>query len=48
MFAEFLSRNHPLVFSQADMPYLRRRMVCELAEKRLLVQRVLPKPPETH
>jgi hypothetical protein len=42
MVAEFVSRNHPLVFSQKEMRYLRDRMTIEIAECRLLVQRALP------
>ena len=46
MYAEFLSRNCGLVFSQRQMPYLRRRMTCEIAECRLFVQQPLPALPQ--
>lgn len=36
-FAEFLSRNAKISFSQEDMPYLRRKMVIEILEGRLLI-----------
>ncbi|XP_046688046.1 sentrin-specific protease 1-like [Homalodisca vitripennis] len=36
MFAEYLSRNAKITFSQKDMPYFRRKMVYEILAKRLL------------
>lgn len=37
MFAEYISRNVPISFSQNDMPYFRRKMVLEIVEGRLLM-----------
>ena len=45
MYAEFLSRNSPLVFSQRNMAYLRQRMTAEIAECRLFVQQAYPNLP---
>lgn len=36
-FAEFISRNAPITFNQADMPYLRRKMVLEIIQGKLLL-----------
>lgn len=38
MFAECLSRNHTIVFSQKNMPYFRQRMLYEICTGRLLSQ----------
>ena len=35
-FAEYLSRNVPITFSQEDMPYFRRRMIYEIVKNNLL------------
>lgn len=37
-FAEFVSRNAPITFKQADMPYLRKKMVVEILLGELLIQ----------
>lgn len=37
-FAEFLSRNAKITFSQEHMPYLRRKMVIEILDGELLIQ----------
>lgn len=36
-FAEFITRNAKITFTQEDMPYLRRKMVIEIIEGRLLI-----------
>lgn len=36
-FAEFLSRDAKITFSQDDMPYLRRKMIVEIIQGRLLI-----------
>lgn len=36
-FAEFLTRDAKITFTQEDMPYLRRKMVVEITEGRLLI-----------
>lgn len=36
-FAEFLTRNEKITFSQQDMPYLRRKMVLEILKGELLI-----------
>lgn len=38
MFAEFVSRNRPILFSQQHMAYFRQRMVYEICTGKLLVQ----------
>ena len=35
-FAEYLSRNVPITFSQEDMPYFRRRMIYEIVKNKLM------------
>ena len=35
-FAEYLSRNANITFSQEDMPYFRRRMIYEIVEAKLM------------
>jgi len=37
-FAEFITRNGKIMFSQEDMPYLRRKMVLEILNGELLIQ----------
>ncbi|KAI9136588.1 hypothetical protein BKA69DRAFT_1103189 [Paraphysoderma sedebokerense] len=39
MFAEFLSRDEPFCFNQEHMPYLRKRMIYEIATQQLLVRK---------
>jgi len=35
-FAEYLSRNAPITFSQADMPYFRKRIIYEIVKNQLI------------
>lgn len=36
MYAEFITRNRPLIFKQRDMEYFRRRMIYEICTGKLL------------
>ena len=39
-YGEYISRDAPFDFSQANMPYLRRRMMYEILSKKLCLDRV--------